>query len=354
MKKFSLSVIAMTMAAIGLQAQVNLEIKGTAPANIKYIYIKDVADKGGPDSVAVISGKFSYKNTAEENAFIEINTANKAYDITVIADNTPIEVDLTTSEVKGSALNMRFNGYEKKLSALTSTFYTYYNKYKTATSTEKESLRDSLNSCEEQIYHIMNTALVENPDNVIPAAFLNELAQGMTYSELKAALDASHPYANHRLVDPAHVMLKQKSLRADGTIFHDIEMADEKGTMHKLSEYCGKGKYVMLDFWASWCGPCRMEMPNVVTNYGKYHSKGFEIIGLSFDKDANSWKNAIVALGMKWIQLSDLKGWKSIAASTYGITAIPANVIIDPQGKIIANDLRGENLGVKLKEIYGF
>lgn len=140
----------------------------------------------------------------------------------------------------------------------------------------------------------------------------------------------------------------------DGMTFIDLAMNDDQGKERKLSEWCGKGNYVLIDFWASWCGPCRMEMPNVVANYEKYHAKGFEVIGISFDNNETAWKNGVEALGMKWPQLSDLKGWKSVGASTYGIRSIPSNVLVDGEGKIVAANLRGEDLGAALKEIYGF
>ena len=142
--------------------------------------------------------------------------------------------------------------------------------------------------------------------------------------------------------------------RKPGSMFKDMTMNDMDGKARSLSEWCGKGNYVLVDFWASWCGPCRQEMPNVVDNYNKYHAKGFEVIGVSFDSNAAAWKSAVKRLGMAWPQLSDLKAWKSAAASLYGIMGIPANVLIDPAGKIVAIDLRGAGLGIKLKEIYGF
>ena len=94
-------------------------------------------------------------------------------------------------------------------------------------------------------------------------------------------------------------------------------------------------------------------MPNVVANYNKYHDKGFEVIGVSFDNKADAWKSAVQKIGMKWPQLSDLKGWKCIAGEIYGINSIPASILLDGEGKIVAIDLRGDDLGAKLKEIYG-
>jgi peroxiredoxin len=144
------------------------------------------------------------------------------------------------------------------------------------------------------------------------------------------------------------------SLRQPGTAVKDLQEPDTLGQMHRLSEHVGRGNYVLIDFWASWCGPCMMEMPNVKANFEKYKAKGFNVVGLSFDRNADAWKKAIVEKGLNWTHLSDLKFWQTIAAQTYGIRSIPSSILCDPTGKIIALDLRGEKLGNKLKEIYGF
>lgn len=114
-----------------------------------------------------------------------------------------------------------------------------------------------------------------------------------------------------------------------------------------------RGKYVLVDFWASWCGPCRKENPNVVAQYKKYKDKGFDILGVSLDRDHGAWKRAIEQDGLPWHHISDLKGWQSQHAQLYSINSIPQTVLVDKEGKIIARNLRGESLEAKLKELFG-
>ena len=130
--------------------------------------------------------------------------------------------------------------------------------------------------------------------------------------------------------------------------FVDLGLPGPQGQTVWVGDYVGQNKLVLIDFWASWCGPCIRELPNVVKAYERFHDKGLEIVGVSLDKDKASWLAAIEQTGQKWPQMSDLKGWDCAGAQIYGIQSIPANVLIDSQGKIVARDLRGDFL---LKEV---
>ena len=124
-----------------------------------------------------------------------------------------------------------------------------------------------------------------------------------------------------------------------------------EGEEVSLKEY--RGKITLIDFWASWCGPCRRENPNVVKMYNKYKSKGFEIIGVSLDRQKDAWVKAISKDGLTWKHVSDLKGWKNAVAQAYSVSSIPHTVLVDREGKIIARNLRGAMLEAKLIEIFG-
>ena len=142
---------------------------------------------------------------------------------------------------------------------------------------------------------------------------------------------------------------RMKSL-AIGQPAPEISLPDTTGKVVKLSSM--KGKYVLLDFWAKWCGPCRQENPNVVRAYHKYKDKGFTVFGVSLDRSKQDWMNAIKQDGLVWTHVSDLKYWQSEAAKTYNITGIPFSLLLDPNGVIIAKNLRGAALDNKLNEIF--
>ncbi|WP_114941636.1 TlpA disulfide reductase family protein [Mucilaginibacter endophyticus] len=147
--------------------------------------------------------------------------------------------------------------------------------------------------------------------------------------------------------------LEALKVTAIGSEAPDFIQNDVNGNPVKLSSF--RGKYVLLDFWASWCGPCRQENPNVARNYARFKNKNFTVVGVSLDRPdgKSAWLAAIKSDGLDWTQLSDLKFWNNQAAALYSVTSIPQNYLIDPQGKIIAKNLRGEDLDAKLEQLFG-
>ncbi|MBI3233320.1 MAG: TlpA family protein disulfide reductase [Bacteroidetes bacterium] len=146
-------------------------------------------------------------------------------------------------------------------------------------------------------------------------------------------------------------MIESAGATAIGKVMADINLPDPSGNMIKLSSL--RGQYVLVDFWASWCRPCRAENPNVVKAYKKYHGKGFEIFGVSLDDNNDKWKKAIDADNLTWKHVSELKGWQSDVCRKYNVNSIPFSILLDKDGKIIATNLRGEELENKLKELLG-
>ncbi len=157
-------------------------------------------------------------------------------------------------------------------------------------------------------------------------------------ARIKSMLTVQQPAAAAK---PAYALLNKQA--------PEISLPDLNGKMISLSSF--KGKYVLVDFWASWCGPCRKENPAIVAAYHQFKDKNFTILGVSLDQEKENWEEAIKADKLEWAQISDLKYWQSSVVPLYGFDAIPFNVLVDPSGKIIASELRGENLQKKLAEV---
>ena len=276
------------------------------------------------DSVAVKNGRFTTELPAKENCLVFLS-ANGGYQQFFCAEGEKVSVDAVNDVIEGTGLNAKWG----KLNA----------DMKAEGADAKKLLVDF---CK------------ENKDNMLPVAAMivyQELVQWDVVTEIMEACEGK-AFLKNPYVISFLMMAQSQQARAVGTPLKDIAIPDAKGKKHKLSSYVGKGKVVLVDFWASWCGPCCKEMPNVVDAYAKYKSKGFEIVGVSLDQKKEPWLAAVKRLGMTWPQLSDLKGWKCEAAALYGVQAIPSNVLFDKDGKIIATDLTGAALQRKLAELF--
>jgi len=196
---------------------------------------------------------------------------------------------------------------------------------------------------------------IDTTSNAVMALFSLGYTRDIEPEKIETAIGGlTKRFPNNQAIATIVAQYKQliaqnKSLPKIGGIAPDITMADTSGKAFSLSML--RGKYVLVDFWASWCGPCREENPNVVNAYQEFKNKNFTVLGVSLDKQKAEWTKAIEEDHLTWYHISDLKYWSSAAVAPYGIEGIPYNVLLDPQGKIIAMNLRGNDLKIKLSEL---
>ena len=214
------------------------------------------------------------------------------------------------------------------------------------------SYQKQFNDKNAQIATASRNLMVEHKSDLATLMFLDNFSQDKSLqTEIITALHEAYP--EHPLVIERYNKINNPQFRtAEGSIAPELEFSDPDGKVRKLSDL--RGKVVLIDFWASWCGPCRRENPHVVAMYAKYHDRGFEVFSVSLDNNKDKWKEAIAKDNLSWPNhVSDLKGWGSAAAKLYGVSSIPSTFLVDKDGRIIAKGLRGEQLTAVLEQIFG-
>ena len=213
--------------------------------------------------------------------------------------------DTKPYESKMSQIETAFHKLEAELTPLRQKDPSTFTEADKAKVTEIMAKADSLDSV--QLATVLEIA-EKFKTTTFPAKYIAEVADGLQYEDLKRLCDPSTGYYNAPEMKKAKDLYEMYKLREPGSMYKELVMTDLNGKQMKLSDWAGKGKYVFVDFWASWCAPCRKEMPNVVEAYKRYKDKGLEIIGVSFDDNKLKWSSAVEKLGMTWPQMSDLKG----------------------------------------------
>ena len=308
-----------------VQAQENnIQLKGTVTDTVaQYVYLQKFHNKMFTtiDSVKVKDGNFSFKTKVKtpELYGLSVNTANSP--LYIFLEKGPISVKLSpkkyysSSVVEGSASQDLFDRYRKEKEVEISKFIT----------ANPASIVSAYVLYRNWSYRLAPEQITQN------IALLDKSLQGSTYvKELK------------ELVTVLNGLVVGKKAP-------DFVSNDPKGNAVRFSENL-KG-YTLVDFWASWCGPCRKENPNIVAAYKEFHDKGFNILGISLDKKKENWEKGIQDDHLDWLHVSDLKFWNNEVAKLYGVRAIPANYLVDSKGIIVARNLHGEELQTTLKSL---
>ena len=311
----------------------------------------------------VLNGKFTFKGNISEPAYASIFTRPSwAYDNGMLikdyqnfflesGQTTIIGTTIAEAEITGGPTQTEFNqsglnivsewGYDVALPYM----WGYYNDK--ALFSKLEPIKEIRTK---KVNDVKIAYIKSHPDSYVSLYWLGTMASKQGFDPYNPLFKViSLRMQNSRDGKELTRILKSAKDLAVGKYAIDFKQADTAGKIVTLNDF--KGKYVLIDFWASWCAPCRAESPNLVKAYKNYKSRNFDIISISLDAKKNEWMNAIHKDNYTWTNLSDLKFRQNAIALAWGVTSVPRNYLLDPNGKIIAMDLRGEELAAKLKEI---
>lgn len=327
MKKITnmIALLLLGSAATFAQQKSEVNLSGTVKGlNTGKIYLQKFSNKMffTLDSATIKDGHFQFNKKLVLPELYGLTLNKEKNPLYVFLEAGKINVDLDTAKyyngsvVSGSKSNDLFTAYKKQRNVDIKTF------------------------------------IQENPNSIVSAYILyRDFSYRLTPAQIQeniSFLDAKlqqSPYV--RVLKDLVAVLNTVAIGKTAPVFTAL---DPNGQSVSLTQY--RGKYLLIDFWAAWCGPCRRENPNVVKAYQQYHAKGFDILGVSLDKNRADWLAAIATDQLTWTHVSDLKFWDSAPAKLYGVRAIPANVLIDPNGVIIGRNLRGEELQQTLERLF--
>jgi peroxiredoxin len=369
MKLFFLSAVLFGTAICAQAQDSSYTIQGKFK-NVKTgkIYLTTYVDnKQNTDSANIVDGKFSFKGFAATpmNGYL----SHKAFDGGYLANYVSLFLEPGTILVKGegdslpllkiggTALNEDNVKLKEMLKDVSVWEEANGKVYEEAAKAKNQVVMDSLDDVDYRIIaakrNVIGDFVKKNPNSLRGAmAIQQNFGYYAEASEVEPLYDAlSDKIKNTKQGIDIKKMLDTYKTVAVGQMAPDITQLDTLGNPVSLSSL--KGKYVLIDFWASWCGPCRRENPNIVKAYNQFHNKGFEIFGVSYDnaKGKEKWKKAIVHDNLTWYEVSDLKGWGNATSAQYYIKAIPSNLLLDKNGKIIAKNLFGKKLTDKLASL---
>ena len=348
-----------TIFASSLSAQqYSYKLNGTVCQVVdgKTVYLKafneDKTNFVTLDSTKVKNNSFSFEETLDGDSklrFIEVTNPSESL-VYFITEKGNIQLDLTdsTQKLAGTRANQELQDLQNNEKDLSNQLK-LINKRKDLSETEYRKIMNSLVEKTKQYRfdYIQKNIDTEQGEFMFLGSFQMFPADTVMLLVDQTKLSFQNSDAGKQIIG----YYKPQLTRIKGANFIDIQLTDIDGKEVKLSDYIGKGKIVLLDFWASWCGPCIKEMPSLVSLYQKYKDRGLEIVGVSLDEKEHSWKNAVDRLNITWPQMSDLKGWKSSVVELYGVYSIPLTILIDRDGTIIDQNIQGKELTDKLDEL---
>lgn len=318
---------------------------------------KVMQDQSSPDSVQAVAGKFTFKGVVNEpsKATIFLSGLNKGIEV-FLEKNTELKIQGDAGKngrlsVTGGKCQAEYNKYRKSIEPIETQLEMLNNKqeHQDIGLKERELIEKQYDSLYMNMQNLAKLFIRHNPTSFVSLSLLN----GMLYHMQPKLMQEMFNNLDDRIKQSKGGKKIEETiaikLRTDiGQVALDFVQPDTLGKAISLSSF--KGKYVLLDFWASWCGPCRAENPYVLKAYQKFKDQNFTVISVSIDTDRKAWLKAVQQDGLPWTQVSDLKPQNS-AATIYAIKGIPSNFLIDPSGKIIERNLRGEYLINKLGDM---